>query len=87
MKLFARQDRCSYRPGVLERQAQPGVPLDAEGVGAQNRCGDVTKYTVSTRHHGLEVLQTNREVSPAAGHAATTSIRQQTFSVLKVMEI
>lgn len=87
VKLLARQDRCSYRPGVLERQTQPGVLLDAEGVGAQNRCGDVAKYAVSTRHHHLEVLQTNREISPAAGHAATLSIRQQTFSILKVMEI
>lgn len=66
---------------------QPGVLIDAEGVGTQNRCGDVTKYAVSTRHHGLEVLQTNREISPAAGHAATTSIRQQTLSILKVMEL
>ena len=32
---------ASYRPGEVERQTQPGVLLlDAERVGAQDRCDD-----------------------------------------------
>lgn len=82
------KDRCSYRPGeVVQRQTQPGVLLDAEGVCAENRCGGFPKYTVSRSHIGLEVLQTNPEISSAAGHAAAKSRGQQTFSILKVMEI
>lgn len=81
------RDRCSYRPGEVERQAQSGVLRDAERVGAQNRCGGFAKNTLSRRHHRLEVLQTNPEISPAASHAAAKSVCQQTLSVLKVMEI
>lgn len=77
----------SYRPGEVEWQPQPGRLLDAEGVGAQHRCGDCAKYTISGRHHRLEVLQTNPEISPAACHAAAESVCQQTFSILKVMEL
>lgn len=66
---------------------QPGVLLDAEWVRSQNRSGGFAKYAVSRRHHRLEVLQTNPEISPAASHAATESICQQTFSILKLMEI
>lgn len=61
--------------------------LDAEGVGAQNRCGGLAKYTVSRRHLLLEVLQTNLEISPAAGRAAAEPVCQQTFRVLKMMQL
>lgn len=77
----------SYRPGEVERQTQPRVRRDAEGVGAQHGRGGLAEYTVSGRHHRLEVLQAQPEISPAAGHAAAASIRQQTVSILKVMEI
>lgn len=66
---------------------QPGVLLDVEWIGAQYGCGDFAKYTISRRHHRLEVLQANREISPAASRAASASIRQQTFSVLKLLQI
>lgn len=80
--------RCSYRPGKVERQAQPGVLLDAERVGAQHRCDGFAKNAVSRRHHRLEVLQTHPEISLAARHAAAAaSICQQTFRVLKLMEL
>lgn len=81
------QGRCSYRPGEVERQAQPGVLLDVERIGAQYGCGDFAKYTLFRRHHCLEVLQANREISPAASRATSVSIRQQTFSVLKLLQI
>lgn len=81
------QRRCSYRPGEVERQTQPGVLLDAERIGAQYGCGDFAKYTMSRRHHRHEVLQADREISPAAGRAAGASVRQQTFSVLKVLQL
>lgn len=84
---FGQQNRCSYRPGEAERQTQPGVLLDGEWIGAQNWCGDVAKYTVSRRHHCLEVLQAHREISPAASRAAVASILQQTLSILKLLQL
>lgn len=81
------QDRCSYRPGEVERQTQPAALLDAEGVGAENRCGDPAKQIVPGGDRSLEVLQPNPEKSPAARPAATESVCQQTFSILKVMEL
>lgn len=66
---------------------QPGVLLDAEWIGAKYGCFDFAKYTISRRHNCLKVLQANREISPAASRAASASIRQQTFSVLKLLQI
>lgn len=78
----------SYRPGEVERQAEPGVLLDAERVSAQNRCNGVAKNAPSRRNHGLEVLQTHPEIGSAAGHAAAAvSVRQQTLCILKMMQL
>lgn len=78
----------AYRPGEVERQAEPGVHLDAERVSTQNRCNGVAKNAPSRRDHGLEVLQTHPEIGPAAGHAAAAaSIGQQTLRILKMMQL
>lgn len=42
-QVILQEDRCSYRPGEVERQTQPGVLLHAERVCAQNRCRDFAK--------------------------------------------
>lgn len=78
----------SYRPGEVERQAEPGVLLDAERVSTQNRCNGVAKNAPSRRDHCLEVLQTHPEIGSAAAHAAAAaSIRQQTLRILKMMQL